>query len=100
MMRTNLVAFSPENTLEQVRSMVSDNHGPRGQHLYPVVDDHQRLRGVITRNDLQKRLSDPHPFGETLGDVVQEPMLAYPDEPLRVVVYRMAESGLKRASRW
>jgi chloride channel protein, CIC family len=95
-MRTNLVAFSPKNTLEQVRSMVSDNHGPRGQHLYPVVDEQRGLRGVITRNDLHKWLGDPHQDGETLGDAVTEPMVAYPDEPLRVVVYRMAESGLTR----
>ena len=33
---------------------------------------------------------------ETLGDVVKEPVVAHPDEPLRVVVYRMAETGLTR----
>jgi hypothetical protein len=41
-------------------------------------------------------LEDPHPVDETLGDVVTKPVVAYPDEPLRVVVYRMAESGLTR----
>jgi CIC family chloride channel protein len=95
-MRTNLVAFSPQNTLEQVRSMVGDNHGPRGQHLYPVVDEQQQLRGVITRNDLRKWMGDSHPADETLGDVVKDPVVAHPDEPLRVVVYRMAETGLTR----
>jgi CIC family chloride channel protein len=95
-MRTNLVVFSPEDTLEQVRSTMSANHRPRGQHLYPVVDGHRRLRGVITRNDLRKWLDDPHSANETLGDVVAEPVVAHPDEPLRVVVYRMAETGLTR----
>ena len=76
--------------------MMSDNHGPRGQHLYPVVDEHGRLSGVITRNDLRKWLDEPHPANETLGEVVKEPVVAYPDEPLRVVVYRMAETGLTR----
>ena len=75
---------------------MSNNHGPRGQHLYPVVDEKQRLRGVITRNDLRKWLDDPHPPGETLAEAVTEPVVAYPDEPLRVVVYRMAETGLTR----
>ena len=60
-MRTKLVAFSPKSTLEQVRSLVGDNHGPRGQHLYPVVDEQQQLRGVITRNDLRKWMDDSHP---------------------------------------
>lgn len=95
-MRTNLVAFSPESNLEQVQSTMSANHGPRGQHLYPVVDEQRRLHGVITRNDLRKWLGDPHPATETLGDVVTEPVVAHPDEPLRVVVYRMAETGLTR----
>ncbi len=95
-MRTNLVAFRSDDTLEQVRTVLSTNHGPRGQHLYPVVDADQRLRGVITRNDLGRWLADPHPANETLGDVVTEPVVAHPDEPLRVVVYRMAETGLTR----
>ena len=95
-MRTNLVAFRSDGTLEEVRTILSTNHGPRGQHLYPVVDADQRLRGVITRNDLRRWLAEPHPADETLGDVVQQPVVAHPDEPLRVVVYRMAETGLTR----
>jgi chloride channel protein, CIC family len=95
-MRTNLVAFPAESTLEHVRLIMNTNHVPRGQHLYPVVDEHGRLKGVITRNDLRKWLEDPHPANETLSEVVTEPVIAYPDEPLRVVVYRMAETGFTR----
>jgi CIC family chloride channel protein len=95
-MRTNLVAFPDTSTLEHVRSIMSANHGPRGQHLYPVMDEGHRLRGVITRNNLRHWLENPHPADETLGEVVTEPVVAYPDEPLRVVVYRMAETGLTR----
>ena len=95
-MRTNLVAFPSCSTLEQVQTVLRNNHGPRGQHLYPVVDEKQRLRGVITRNDLRKWLDDPHSPGETLAEALTEPVVAYPDEPLRVVVYRMAETGLTR----
>ncbi len=95
-MRTNLVAFRSDGTLEQVRTVLSTNHGPRGQHLYPVVDGSERLKGVITRNDLRRWLEEPHPADATLGDVVTEPVVAHPDEPLRVVVYRMAETGLTR----
>ena len=95
-MRTNLVAFPAESTLEHVQGIMSTNHSPRGQYLYPVVDQDQRLKGVITRNDLRKWLEEPHPANETLGEVVTEPVIAYPDEPLRVVVYRMAETGFTR----
>ena len=79
-----------------MRAILSANHKPRGQYLYPVVDDNQRLRGVITRNDLGKWLEDPHPAGETLATLVKKPVVAHPDEPLRVVVSRMAETGLTR----
>ena len=95
-MRTNLVAFPASSTLEQVRATLSANHRPRGQHLYPVVDEGQRLQGVITRNDLTKWLEQPHPAHETLADAVTQPVVAYPDEPLRVLVYRMAETGFTR----
>lgn len=99
-MRTNLVAFRAGQTLEQVRSVMSTNHSPRGQHLYPVVDEHRGLVGVITRNDLRQWMDATHPAGETLDEVMgemgKEPVVAHPDEPLRAVVYRMAETGLTR----
>ncbi|MBV9771812.1 MAG: chloride channel protein [Bryobacterales bacterium] len=96
-MRTNLVAFPADSTLEQVRSIMTTNHVPRGQHLYPVLDAQQRLEGVITRNGLRKLLDEHHSGDQTLTEVVvKTPKVAYPDEPLRVVVYRMAETGLTR----
>jgi H+/Cl- antiporter ClcA len=95
-MRTNLVSFRPDQTLEQVRTVLSTNHRPRGQHLYPVVDEQQRLLGVITRNDLRKWLEEPHGGGKTLAEVVADPVVAHSDEPLRTVVHRMAETGLTR----
>ncbi|HYL38479.1 MAG TPA: chloride channel protein [Bryobacteraceae bacterium] len=95
-MRTNLVAFNCDSTLDQVRDRLSARHGPRGQFLYPVLDGHSRLFGVITRKRLQKLLADPRAGAPTLAELVTDPVVAYPDEPLRVVVYRMAELGLTR----
>ena len=96
-MRTNLVALPSDGTPEQIRKTMSTHHGPRGQYLYPVVDGSAQLRGVITRKHLQKLMADPHSHGHTLGEVAsQVVVVAYPDEPLRVVVYRMAETGLTR----
>ena len=96
-MRTNLVAFSSDSTLDQVRTTMSANHGPRGQYLYPVLDGAKHLLGVITRRHLQKLLGDTSVHNQTLGEVARQVVVvAYPDEPLRVVVYRMAETGLTR----
>src|SRR6202167_5531070 len=53
-MQTNLVAFPSDGTVEEVRAVLNGNHRPRGQYLYPVVDENRELRGVITRNGLQK----------------------------------------------
>ncbi len=95
-MRTNVVAFPSGSTLPEVRITMSENHAPRGQYLYPVVDELRRLRGVITRKQLHEFMNEDSPPGRTLGEVVSDPVVAYPDEPLRVVVYRMAETGLTR----
>jgi CIC family chloride channel protein len=74
--------------------------GPKHrQLLYPVVDHGRRLVGVVSRNDLDALLAD-----RRIGDrdrpltqaVRRNPTVAYPDEPLRAVVHRMAESGLTR----
>jgi CBS domain-containing protein len=54
------------------------------------------LCGVITRKQVKELLELPHPPRHLLAEVVSQPVVAYPDEPLRVVVYRMAETGLTR----
>ena len=96
-MRMNLVALSADSPLDKVRQMLHANHGSRGQHLYPILDFENNLRAVITRKHLRKVLDEPHAPREKLAELAHEnPVVAYPDEPLRVVVYRMAETGFTR----
>ena len=96
-MRMNLVALSANSPLDKVRQMLHANHGSRGQHLYPILDFENNLRAVITRKHLKKVLDEPHAPREKLAELAYEnPVVAYPDEPLRVVVYRMAETGFTR----
>jgi CBS domain-containing protein len=72
-----------------------DDHSRRRQGLYPVVDGDKKLVGVVPREELQQLIH--HKSGHQLADVVQQdPQVVYPDEPLRVVVYRMAETGVTR----
>ncbi len=98
-MRDSIVALpaaAPGSTL----SNASHEHARQeryGQLLYPVVDGDNRLVGAITRKHLRKVLGD----GSALQKPVQElclpnPVVAYAGEPLRVVVNRMAETGLTR----
>ncbi len=77
----------------------------RVQHLYPVLDAQEHLVGVVTRRDLQDLVSNIADSGNGTGDggahkladlVNPYPIVAYADEPLRVVVYRMADTGFTR----
>jgi CBS domain-containing protein len=96
-MRTNLVAFPASQTLRELAASFRLDHSPRGQHLYPIVDDDRRLVGVITRKDIHKFLSEERQVDASLGDLSRrQPAVTHPDEPLRVVVYRMAETGFTR----
>jgi hypothetical protein len=60
-----------------------------------VVDPGGGLRDVITRKQVQ-RIAASGDAGALLGDIAVSPVVAYVDEPLRLVVTRMAESGLTR----
>jgi CBS domain-containing protein len=71
------------------------------QRLYPALDGAGALAGEVTRRDLEGWLElergqngDPR---RTLAAIVRgAPVVAFADEPLRVVIHRMAETGLTR----
>jgi chloride channel protein, CIC family len=97
-MRTNIVALPAHFSATDILQHIHHNYDQRGQRLYPVVEDTGGLIGVVTRTTLQELLIQ-HSNGEScrLADhVTANPVVAYPDEPLRVVVYRMAQTGLTR----
>ena len=96
-MRSKLVALPEAGSLEDLRG-VHSTHGARGQHLYPVIDSGKRLRGVITRKRMAELLAAGSSHGRSTLDELAgaEPVVVYPDEPLRVVVNRMAETGFTR----
>jgi chloride channel protein, CIC family len=97
-MRTTIAAVPSNARLDSLaRSLHGDGH-QRRQQLYPVVGDDRTLLGVATRNDLQKLVETAaRDGGSPLNAIMRpDPVVAYPDEPLRLVVYRMAETGLTR----
>jgi CBS domain-containing protein len=96
-MRTNIVALPAGTTgAELAQSLHADPHR-RGQTLYPVVDKERQLVGAITRRNLQRLVEDSAAGPQPLARLAHtEPAVAYADEPLRMVVYRMADSGLTR----
>jgi H+/Cl- antiporter ClcA len=98
-MRTNAVALPAQLTVPELRGSLHPDNAGHGQRLYPVVDGSRRLVGVLTRKQLTTLLQQP-PRAATparLADAATaRAVVAHPDESLRVVVYRMAETGLTR----
>jgi H+/Cl- antiporter ClcA len=94
-MRTHVVALPAAESLAGLHSGNLQRSAPRGQHLFPVIDGERRVKGVITRSDLN-RLPDSADSTALLGDCVRSPVVAWTGEPLRVVVSRMAETGFTR----
>jgi CIC family chloride channel protein len=95
-MRTNVVAFASATVIAEAAAHLRPDHSPLGQHLYPVLDEKGKVLGVITRKDLRRLAEEKHASREIGAFVRNEPVVASPLEPLRVVVNRMASSGFTR----
>ncbi len=99
-MRTNITAFPAESTIAELETALAHNDNPRGQRVYPVIDGNQHLLGVMTRYDLLTAVENQR--GGDRGNVqlsqviAKAPVVAFPEEPLRMVVNRMAATGLTR----
>jgi chloride channel protein, CIC family len=97
-MRTNTVAIAADTPLETLRQALNQGPDRRPQRLYPVTDQGGALAGVVTRNELQAIVERgaATSIGTAVKETARKATVAYPDEPLRVVVYRMAGTGLTR----
>jgi chloride channel protein, CIC family len=97
-MRTNIVVLPAAGTLRDFQhSLRADRH--QSQRLLPVVNAEGRFIGVLTRGDILERVEQEGEAAlrRTLGELVRhETVEAFPDEPLRLVVYRMVEKGITR----
>src|SRR5436309_623269 len=97
-MRTNIVVLPAARALREFQhSLHASRH--QSQRLLPVVNAEGRFVGVLTRGDIVQRVEQEGEAAlqRTLGELVRhEAVEAFPDEPLRAVVYRMAEKGITR----
>jgi chloride channel protein, CIC family len=97
-MRTNVVALSSLSTIDQMHEIL-ETGTRRSQRLLPVVDQTGCFVGVLTRADIREQLKTEGDalLVRTVAELVRKaPVEAYPDEPLRIVVYRMVEKSLTR----
>lgn len=98
-MRTNITALPAESTIVEVEQAMNRTRSGSGQRIYPVIDENRCLLGVLTRHDIEKirQNLDGDSASARLSDLIaRTPVVAHPQEPLRMVVNRMAETGLTR----
>jgi len=97
-MRSNIAALPAAATQRDLAQSLTTDGQRRRQLLYPVVDREGALAGVITRRKLQEVVDQgaSHAHGSVAELAIPNPVVAYADEPLRMVVYRMAETGFTR----
>jgi chloride channel protein, CIC family len=97
-MRTTIAVLPAASTIAHVQASLNSDHRQK-QRLLPVVNADGTLAGVLTRKDIRD-LRDKEgdaALGRTLSEVARtNASHVYSDEPLRVVVYRMAETGFTR----
>jgi H+/Cl- antiporter ClcA/CBS domain-containing protein len=97
-MRSKIAVLPAASTLRDFQQSLRPHHR-QSQRLLPVVNTEGRLIGVLTRGDIRERMEQggDAELRRPLGEMVRaETVEAFPDEPLRVVVYRMAEKAITR----
>jgi CIC family chloride channel protein len=97
--RSSVVVLPADATADQVdASMRSGPTGRNQQRLFPVVQADRTVVGVITRGDLRRWIESSRTAGgPPLGEIIERrPVMTFGDEPLRVVVAKMASKGVTR----
>jgi CIC family chloride channel protein len=97
--RRSVVALPADATADQVdASMRSGPTGRNQQRLFPVVQADRTVVGVITRGDLRRWIESSRSAGTApLREIIERrPVMTFEDEPLRVVVAKMAGKGVTR----
>jgi len=97
-MRTKIAALPGTTTLREVQRSLRSDHRQK-QRLLPVVDADGRLTGVVTRGAIREQIEQggESAMDKPLAELARSTVIAaYPDEPLRIVVHRMAEKGITR----
>ncbi len=96
-MRPSVRTLPARMSLGELAATLNGETSPGISRLNPLVDPGGRLVGVITRSQLAAiTQAGADPELRLLDLAETRPAVARPDEPLRVVVNRMAETGCTR----
>jgi chloride channel protein, CIC family len=98
LMQSPEVVLAADSSILEAPQQLSADPSEK-QRLVPVVEPDGKLVGVLTRLSLAEKIRETHAQGKDvrLRDLIRAAAIeAYGDDPLRVVVYRMAEKGVTR----
>jgi H+/Cl- antiporter ClcA/CBS domain-containing protein len=99
-MERAVLTFESDLRADEALDAISDtdpvNVGLRRQMLYPIVGEHDRLEGVITRTRLETAVHDGSGNRTVAELAITEPVVTHPDETLRTVASTMAGNELDR----
>jgi CBS domain-containing protein len=91
-MDTEVFTIEPESELVDVYLALEEGSSARRQRLFPVMDDENRLMGVLPWSMVIAAKNEP---GRCVHDaMIRTSITAYPDEVLRSVADRMAAHGV------
>jgi CBS domain-containing protein len=102
-MRTNIVALTDTLSHQDLERVLYDHHtlNGRSQHFYGEhVSSQEGISDIQQRDGTQRSDAGGMVRVDTTKTLLQhvytQPVVAYPDEPLRAVMDRMAETGYTR----
>jgi H+/Cl- antiporter ClcA/predicted transcriptional regulator len=102
-METDIVMFRAGTPLREAAASFVEGHrqlrdAQHRQRLYPVLDDDDRLLGLLTRRDmLDAALSNGRAVGATVEEImIGDPVVGYADVTLREMANVMAEHSVTR----
>jgi H+/Cl- antiporter ClcA/CBS domain-containing protein len=97
-MSREVVTIPASMPVDEARRQFFSAQAGTAQHQgYPVVDDAGKLVGILTAADLDHSLESDNANVPTLETLLgRKVVVAFPDEPLRVVTNRMIAAGVGR----
>lgn len=89
---TPAVVLRASDTVEQVRAWIASRSGGSSHQGFPVVDEDDRLIGVVTRRDLL----EPSSAGALRERIARPPAVVFDDSSLREAADHMVREGVGR----
>ncbi len=88
-MQTDVLTVAPDSTVAELYEHLPEGSELRRQRLYPVLDNDERLLGVLPLSDIRA----PQSSTSTAGATARSPLVARPSETLRETADRMVATG-------